>query len=140
MGICRAQIETPEIMSGLCQVFYEWFYIRGADPSFSQCLHFSNIKVCFRMEVTFWAQVELQPTRSFSRDEAIVRVTTWRTRVLFAQLQRSFGLNLSDCLLSVPFLIPLPKVKSFSCIKQNPRHRATAPGAGWKCSCVLHPR
>ena len=43
-------METPEIMSGLCQVLFEWFYIRRDDKPASRCLLFSNVKVCFRVE------------------------------------------------------------------------------------------
>ena len=50
MGIERAQIETPEIMSDLCQVLFEWFYIRRADSPASRCLLFPNVKLCIREE------------------------------------------------------------------------------------------
>ena len=43
-------METPEIMSGLCQVLFEWFYIRRADIPDSRCLLFSNVEVCSRVE------------------------------------------------------------------------------------------
>ena len=46
----RAQIETPEIMSGVCQVLFESFDIRRADRPAGRCLLFSNVKVCFRVE------------------------------------------------------------------------------------------
>ena len=44
------QIETPEIMSGLCQVLFESFYIRRADNPTSRRLLFFNVKVCCRGE------------------------------------------------------------------------------------------
>ena len=50
MGVVRVQMETPEIMSGLCQVLFEWFYIRRYEKPVSRCLLFSNVKVCFRVE------------------------------------------------------------------------------------------
>ena len=46
----RAQIETPEIVSGLCQVLFEWFYIRRANKPVSRYLLFSNVKACSRGE------------------------------------------------------------------------------------------
>ena len=50
MGIVRVQIETPEIMSDLCQVLFESFCIRRADKPASRCLLFSNVKMCVGVE------------------------------------------------------------------------------------------